>query len=276
MRKVTIQAYAKINLYLDITGSLDGGYHALDTVMASVSCADFVTVGVRDDGDITVRMDGAACGEENTAYRAAKLVADRVGAGIDVNIVKRIPYSAGLGGSSADSAAVLSAAKKLFDIPQCELDDMALLCGSDVAYMMRGGFMRAKGRGEKLSEIDGLDYLLDKHLVVVQLCEGASTGAIYGEYDSLRIQPHGGADEAIERLKAGDVKGAVFNCLTVPAAKLCPTIVNSLYTLKSYSDTVAMTGSGSSVYAVFDNIFDAKKCYDEMKGFKYKGLLHFV
>ena len=91
MRKVTIQAYAKINLYLDITGRLDGGYHALDTVMASVSCADFVTVGVRDDGDITVRMDGAACGEENTAYRAAKLVADRVGAGIDVNIVKRIP-----------------------------------------------------------------------------------------------------------------------------------------------------------------------------------------
>ena len=276
MKKVTVQAYAKIKLYLDITGRLEGGYHSIDTVMASVNCAHIVTVGVREDNDVTVIMDGATCKEENTAYRDAKLVAGKTGAGLDVNIVKRIPYSAGMGGSSADSAAVFLAAKKLFDISQDELDAMAQLCGSDVVYMMRVGLLRAHGRGEQLTKIDGLDYLLDKSLVVVQLCEGASTGAIYSEYDNLQVPPHNGADDAIEKLKAADVKGAIFNCLTVPAIKLCPAIVNSLYTLKNYSDCVAMTGSGSAAYAIFDNAFDAKKCYDELKGFKYKGLLHFV
>lgn len=276
MDTLTLQAHAKLNLYLDIDGILDGGYHSLDMIMASVSCADIVTVRLRKDGNISVTMDGESSGEENSAYKAAKLVADSCGVGMDVTIIKRIPFCAGMGGSSADSAAVLKAAQKMLNIDAVQIFDMALKCGSDVAYMMRGGIMRAKGRGEILEKLSGLEALYDKHIVIAQLCRGASTAKVYSEFDNLGISGINRFDKALEDMRNENYSAALYNALTIPAAKLCPSIINTLYTLKEFSPAVSMTGSGSAAFAIFNDIYSAKKCYDAIKGFKYKSIVHLV
>ena len=248
----------------------------MDKIMASVSCADIVTVRLRKDKDVNVIMDGKAGDKDNSAYKAAKLVADSCGVGMDVTIIKRIPFCAGMGGSSADSAAVLKAAQKMLDIDDTKALDMALKCGSDVAYMMRGGIMRARGRGEILERIDGLEAMYDKHIVIAQLCGGASTAEVYTEYDNLGIRGINNFDKALSDMRDNNFSKGLYNALTIPAAKLCPSIINTLYTLKEYSSAVSMTGSGSAAFAIFDDIYYAKKCYDAIKGFKYKSIVHLV
>ena len=173
MEKVTVLANAKLNLYLDVAGTRADGYHDLDMLMVTVNCGDVITVRKAESGFLSVKMDGAEAGEENTAYRTARLVCDLTGSGLDITIAKKIPIGAGMGGSSADSAGVLNAAKKLLGISDSAANEIALQVGSDVVYMMRGGIMRARGRGEILTPVEGLESLRSKFFVVAQKCMGA-------------------------------------------------------------------------------------------------------
>ena len=203
MDKVTVLANAKLNLYLDVLGKRPDGYHDLDMLMVTVNCGDVITVRKADKGVLSVKMDGVPAGEENTAFRTAKLVSEYTGSGLDITIAKKIPVGAGMGGSSADSAGVLNAAKKLFGISPETAEEMALKVGSDVVYMMNGGIMRAQGRGEALTPVQGLDGLRKKFFVVAQKCMGASTAKVYSHFDTLNMQPKNGFENAVECLKSG-------------------------------------------------------------------------
>ena len=117
VRSITVPAYAKLNLTLDILGKRDDGYHEMQMVMQTVSLHDDVTVTLTDGKGITCRVDGAAlpCDERNFAVKAARAFCEAMdyGGGIDVALIKRIPSEAGMAGGSADAAAVLRALREI-------------------------------------------------------------------------------------------------------------------------------------------------------------------
>lgn len=275
MDKVTVLANAKLNLYLDVTRRREDGYHDLDMLMVTVNCGDVITVKKAERGVLNVKMGGEIAGEENTAYRTAKLLADLTGSGLDVTIAKRIPIGAGMGGSSADSAGVLNAAKKLFSISEGEANAIAMRVGSDVVYMMHGGIMRARGRGELLTPAEGLEGLRSKYFVVAQKCMGATTAQIYSHFDTLGLQPKNAFDKAVSSLKSGRGE-ELYNALFLSATYYCPSIVATMFDLKNFSPSVCMTGSGSACFAIFETFERAKECYESLQHYKYKSILHIV
>ncbi|MFQ6975618.1 MAG: hypothetical protein ACLRSD_00195 [Oscillibacter sp.] len=121
VRSITVPAYAKLNLTLDILGKRDDGYHEMQMVMQTVSLHDDVTVTLTDGKGITCRVDGAAlpCDERNLAVKAARAFCEAMdyGGGIDIALIKRIPSEAGMAGGSADAAAVLRALRELVSPP---------------------------------------------------------------------------------------------------------------------------------------------------------------
>ena len=138
-----LQASAKVNLFLDITGDLPGGFHAVDTLMQSVDLYD--TLFLRPAPDIRIDCPGVAQ-EQNTAFRAARLFFTKSGlaGGIHARIQKGIPFASGMGGSSADAAGLLFALNELFSRPFSPeaLSHLGAEIGSDVSFLLRGGCMR--------------------------------------------------------------------------------------------------------------------------------------
>ena len=129
--KITVRAFAKINLFLDITGVNEIGYHLLDSIMQSVTLCDEIEIERNADGEIKILCDNPEipCDERNIAHKAARLFFDKIGCddrGVTISIKKVIPHQAGLGGGSADAAGVLVALNKLYgaDLSQeslCEI-----------------------------------------------------------------------------------------------------------------------------------------------------------
>ena len=152
MNTVKIKSYAKVNLTLDVTGRA-GGYHLLDSFVASVDLFDLVCVRKRKDKLVSVTMHGmdgeGIPPERNNAFKAGEAFVGRFStAGADVTVYKNIPMGAGLGGSSADAAGVLNAMAKLYGIDdKAALGELADALGSDTRYMLDGGFCRMRGRG---------------------------------------------------------------------------------------------------------------------------------
>ncbi len=276
MEKVTVLANAKLNLYLDVAGTRADGYHDLDMLMVTVNCGDVITVRKAESGFLSVKMDGAEAGEENTAYRTARLVCDLTGSGLDITIAKKIPIGAGMGGSSADSAGVLNAAKKLLGISDSAANEIALQVGSDVVYMMRGGIMRARGRGEILTPVEGLESLRSKFFVVAQKCMGATTAKVFSHFDTLGMQPKNSFDKTVSSLKTGRYEDGLYNALFLSATYHCPSIVATMFDLKNFSSAACMTGSGSACFAIFDDFAKAKECYESLQHYKYKNIVHIV
>lgn len=236
MKKVTVKVFAKLNLSLEITGINKRGYHDLDMLCVSVDVCDTVTVKKAES--ISVTMDGAACGKENTAYRAALLVSEACGVNLAVEITKGIPMGAGMGGSSADASAVFAAAVKEGLITEEQAYGLCTMVGSDVAYMMRGGYCRIHGEGEKIIPLGDREL----QFAIVQKSMGASTAAVYAGYDELP-QKGAGIDEVLDG-------GDFYNVLTKSASERCPQIDEILQRMRRLFGNATMTGSGSAVFSV--------------------------
>ncbi|MCM1195408.1 MAG: 4-(cytidine 5'-diphospho)-2-C-methyl-D-erythritol kinase, partial [Firmicutes bacterium] len=144
-----VKSYAKLNLTLNVSG-VKNGFHDIDSLVTSVDIYDVVNVDTRNDGRINVEKLKGIRNERNAAYKAADAFIRRFGSfGVDVVIDKGIPFGAGMGGSSADAAAVIYCMCKLFDIEE-NSDEVQNICaevGSDVSFMLRGGFGRMRGKG---------------------------------------------------------------------------------------------------------------------------------
>ena len=158
--KITLKAYAKINLMLDILSRLENGYHDLYMIMQSVSLYDTVTVAETISKGITITCDvpSIPTDEKNIAYKAAKAFFDYTGIdqGIAIDIKKNIPHAAGLAGGSTDGSAVIVALDKLFSANLKEKDIIAIgsKVGADVPYCVLGGTALAEGIGEKLTSLN--------------------------------------------------------------------------------------------------------------------------
>ena len=258
---VKIKSYAKINLTLEILG-VEGGYHLLDSLVASVDMFDLIVLKKRKDKLSRVVMKGMGSEsippEKNVALKAAELFSETFSkGGAEITVYKNIPIGAGLGGSSADAAGVLNGMAKLYGVEDREkLKALADSLGSDTGYMLSGGFARMQGRGEKVTPLK-----IDQKLHFLLLCppEGVSSKACYQKYDELPRTlewKESSTERFIAALRQNNVNEAgryLMNDLFVPALHLNQNVETAKREALSFSPLGAtMTGSGSGVIALFE------------------------
>lgn len=250
------EAFAKINLTLDITGIMPGGYHSLFTVMTGVGCADIIEVNLRDDGRIVLaaNKDYIPLDESNTCYKAALLFRKLSGidCGCDIVIENRVPSGAGLGNSSADAAAVLKILNSLngFPLTDEQLCSASAKIGADVPFCYALGTRLCLGIGDKMSELPPFDY----PVLIVKAPESFPTAGAYARYDASDNIVHPDNVVFLEYAEAGEWKtalkyaGNVFEQVqpkdTIEKLKSELTANGAFYS--------AMSGSGSAVFGVFE------------------------
>ncbi len=262
-KKITLTANAKINLGLDICGKREDGYHYIDTVMQSVTLGDKITVTKAND--ISVK-----CGsfdienEKNIAFLAARMFFEVSGikGGAEINIEKHIPMSGGMGGGSADAAAVLLALDKLYnaDLTEDTLYEIALRLGADVPFFIKGGTARAEGIGEKLTRLKPLNKGC---FLLIKQGDKLSTKDMYNRLDSEN-PPHPDMDKTVEAIEEGDIRELMQNIGNSFIS------VNKPFELKEKllslgSVGVSLSGSGPTWYSVFEDKKKAEVAYNTVK-----------
>lgn len=267
---ISLKACAKINLCLDIIGTRSDGYHLLESIMQSIELSDRVSIK-RKGKRIRVICDALDLPpQKNIAYKAAKAFYEYNNLseddGICIRIKKNIPSQAGLGGGSADAAAVLVGLNKLFKtrLSEDELCSIGEKIGADVPFCICGGTRLARGIGEILTK---LDNYCDYKLVIVKGAEGVSTKEAYEDFDNATDIEKLRIDKVISALAKGDtgeLKGKLINVFEqTTRVKEVSKIVNELKNLGAVE--AAMTGSGSAVFGIFTSSKQAKKCVKALK-----------
>ena len=287
MRAIKENAYAKINLYLDVKGKRSDGFHDIETVMHTVSLSDTITVEIKPSREATVTMQIVGerrlpADDKNIAVKAAKLYLSRAGIKDRVNIIlsKNIPIAAGLAGGSADAAATLRALNRLYN-KRCTdrmLISLAAELGSDVPYCVFGGTALCRGRGEL---IERLPNLKDK-LFVIAVAEGehvstptayAALDAIYSDFDgSIPRSNSGYLDRLLCGIKSENLStDALYNVFESAVFKACPgaeCLKSKMIELGAVASL--MSGSGPSVFGVFDTEESAKEAERELISLGYR------
>lgn len=253
------RAYAKINLFLNVIGKRPDGYHEIDTLMHSVGVYDDVILELTDS-DITVECDNnTLSGEDNIAAKACKIFFEFAGlnCGAKIRIVKRIPVAAGMGGGSADAAAVLLLLNKATgrNYSVKDLMPLAKALGADVPFFLVGGAARAQGIGEVLTSVESAKI----YMVLLKEGNKQSTGYMYSLIDKADIKPQGSIQELINSLKTDNIDGVCDNVFN--SFSYCWNFEEMCVPFNSFSPKkVFLSGSGPTVGAIFENQSDAKKC----------------
>lgn len=244
------RACAKVNLTLGVTGRRSDGYHTLDSLMVTTDLCDDVTV--TRCREVIVTCTGMFLPYRNTLRAAAERYRALTGRGARIHVYKRIPAEAGLGGGSADAAAVLRGMQRLYgEAEERDLYDIALRVGADVPFCLQGGLCRAQGVGEVLTPFR-LGAPL--HLVLAKPAAGVSTRALF---ERLNLpQPLPDTARAMAALSSGDVRALgplLCNALQAEAEALVPEIGTLRQRLLALGALGAsMTGSGSTVFGLFE------------------------
>ena len=269
--KITLKAYAKINLMLDILSRLENGYHDLYMIMQSVSLYDELSVSETATGDITITCDvpSIPTDEKNIAYKAAKAFFDYTkieNSGINIDIKKNIPHAAGLAGGSTDGAAVIVALNEIFNTGLREKDIIAIgsRVGADVPFCALGGTMLAQYTGTVLSHLPDLEL---PYIIIVKPSQDVSTAEAYAAFDSAERVRHLDKTAMLQAVIGGDYKkiyekvGNVFEqFIDVTERVLIKDIMR-----KHGAKCSQMSGSGPSVFGIFEDKEKAEECLAELK-----------
>lgn len=254
---LTLRAFAKINLFLDITGRLPNGYHTLNTVMRQIGLYDLVTVSVSEGSGISLTCGNPLipCDGRNIAMKAAEafLRETTVSAAVSVRIEKKIPLEAGLGGSSTDGAAVLTALNRLFGEPLSaeRLVELGASLGADVPFCLIGGTAVCGGFGEKITPIGMPD---DFSVGIVKPDFSCSTAAAYRAYDESPLPMREEFPSFVSSLSlgAGAWNGGVYNVFEkLYKDERIHALTESLK--RNGALSAALSGSGSAVFGIFPN-----------------------
>ena len=224
-----VAAPCKINWVLTIAGRRDDGYHDIDTVMQTLNwCDELICRPIRQRKcRIRCGYPGVPTDKSNLVVQAWQRLAETFGAqvgGVEVELIKRIPPGAGLGGGSSDATAMLLAVRRIFDLPlnRRELETHAAALGSDCAFFVRGGCALASGRGERLEPVE--NRLPEVNLVVVWPGFSTSTARAYGGVRPAHFQDGSLARRAATAIQAGNLsklqktKWNVFDKIIVDSA----------------------------------------------------------
>ena len=273
-----VEANAKVNFTLEVFGRRTDGYHALRSVVMPISLSDTLDIEESDDGEIT----SDAGYDDDLCVRAARVLRNvrmfesssvrMLGARISVK--KRIPAGGGLGGGSADAAAVLRALNELWGIGLSReaLAEIGAQVGSDVPSLVFNAPVVMEGRGEKISPLSTSTSSL--HLVLVNPGVHSSTKEVYAACEGRPLDCENLTARMVEALQAGDlsrIAAALMNDLQPPAVKQHPEIADALVSLKTAGVIGAMmSGSGSSVFGLVENESEARRISSEMNAHGYK------
>jgi 4-diphosphocytidyl-2-C-methyl-D-erythritol kinase len=273
-----LKATAKINLGLDVLRKREDGYHDLRMVMQMTGMFDRISMfprARRPGISFRTNLPYIPANENNLAYRAAKILMDEfeVSDGLSINLQKFIPVAAGLAGGSTDAAAVLIGTNKLFHLGLSleELMVRGKKLGADVPYCLLGGTALAEGIGDVLTPLPDMpscSILLAKPPVSV------STKEVYGALRADEIEVHPDIDGMVEALKAGDLRGVCDRCanvledVTAPSRPIIGEMERDMKKMGALCSI--MSGSGPTVFGIFDDESSARKCRNHMRD-KYSG-----
>jgi 4-diphosphocytidyl-2-C-methyl-D-erythritol kinase len=239
-----VPAPAKLNLFLHITGRRADGYHLLESAFMLVDWQDTLHFERRPDGQLSREDLGPALPPEDLVLRAARSLQQATGskAGAHIQVEKRIPAEAGMGGGSSDAASCLLALNRLWnlglDLPALEKIGLAL--GADVPFFLRGRNAWVEGIGERITPIS----LPPARFAVVKPAAGLATASIFQDPALKRD-----SDSATIAGFAANPFGFGHNDLEPVARRLCPDVAEALQWLGSQGLQGRMTGSGSAVFA---------------------------
>lgn len=271
MDSLTVNAYAKINLFLEVCEKRPDLYHNIESVMQSVTLCDYVTIKKADKLFLS-NDKGLPNDEKNIALKAAKLFFEATGidAGAEIAIQKNIPISAGLAGGSTDAAAVLKGLNQLYET-KLTIDELCVLgsrLGADVPFCVKCGTFLTTGIGDVFTPCSRLP---DCYIVISKIGEGVSTPFAYGEIDKMRNSnstPLNRSENIVNALADGSMEFVCKNLYNVFEKVVCPIrpyVDEQKRIMLNHSALASMmSGSGPSVFGIFKNKDNAMSALREL------------
>lgn len=266
-----IRAYAKVNISLDVVGKREDGYHLLRMIMQNIDLYDEIIVE-KQSRDITIECNKnyVPTDSRNLAYKAAVAFKERynISEGLKIKIFKNIPVSAGLAGGSTDAAAVLKLMNKIFEVnaPKEELMELGLKLGADIPYCIQGGTALCEGVGEVITPLKSFK---DKIIVLVKPSFGVSTKEVYKNFDMEKVKKHPETEALIKAMAEDDLRYVAYNMrnlLENVTLKKHKVLISLKEEMNKYGAINSMmSGSGPTVFAFFDDMLKAQKCFEKMK-----------
>lgn len=271
------QAHAKINLSLDVTGKRADGYHEVRMIMQTLELCDDLSFAKKEPGsgirlitnnaELNAEQDS---GKDNLIVKAVKRLEEKTGKKLDVEISlkKYIPLAAGMAGGSADAAATLRGVNRLFDLGLSieELCEIGVKIGADVPFCVRGGLMLCEGIGEVLTTLQPLQKL---PVVICKPNVSVSTPMVYKKYDEMKKTSHPDVDKMLRGIEEYDYKTVVSsmsNALEPVTVSIHPVISEIEANIENTGALKAMmSGSGPTVFGIFEAQSDAVYCAEKMK-----------
>ena len=255
MITVSLRAYAKINLYLEVLGRGANGFHQLETIFQSVDLSDEVTVVCGGASGLSLQCDqpDIPTDSRNLAWRAAAaFIGDRRMDGVAMTLRKGIPHGAGLGGGSSDAAAVLRALAKLRPDwhDESSLQQIAAALGSDVPYFLYGGAALGENRGEIITS---LPDLAAQPVTICMPAVHLATPSVFQALTDAERGPRQALGSACwkDRVVSGVwQKNWLFNRLTAPATRLCVDVSELLSWCETTGCPYLMSGSGAACFVL--------------------------
>ena len=266
-----VKAYGKINLSLDVVGKREDGYHLLKMIMQSVDLYDSISFEKCNKGiNISCNKPYIPTDDKNLVYKAAKLFMDTydINEGINMYIKKNIPVSAGMAGGSADAAAVFKALREVFkiDADDNELMNLGVKIGADVPYCIIGGTALCEGIGEIITP---LKPFKNHVLVLVKPNFGVSTKEVYRNLDISKIFKHPNTEVLIKAMEEENLESVCSNMknllenVTLRKYPVLKRIKEDMIKMGAMGSM--MSGSGPTIFAFFDDMLKAQRCYDKFK-----------
>ena len=283
VNQMRTRARAKINLALDITGTREDGYHDVRMIMQTLRLYDDIYLMKIPEPEIriTTNFRHVPTNQMNLAYRAAEILFQEyhLPGGIAIDLNKRSPSAAGLAGGSADAASVLFAISRMYDIPlsRSMLMQRGLQIGADVPFCLMRGTALAEGIGEKLTRLSAAPHY---YVLLVTPPFGVSTRKVYTELDELK-EPlrHPDVDAMIREIEEpkGNLPKLLGNCLeqvTIPMHPVIADIKQDMLTLGACASM--MSGSGPTVFGLFEDFETMKAAYDTLRAHRIPGRINYT
>ncbi len=270
VKELHLNAYAKINLTLDVLGARSDGYHEIETVMHTIALHDSITLREAGGGvEVVVSNGDVPNDHRNLVVRAAQLLRETFGVerNVQIELVKRVPVAAGLGGGSADAAVTLLGLAQMWKLRLDGRELMALAgkLGSDVPFFLEGGAAAARGRGERLSFLPPLPTTW---VVIARPEIAVSTEWAYRQLNTAAIAGRPDTAGMVQAVKHEDIRGVgrllrnVFEDLIIPLHPIVGDLKARILTGETYG--AGLSGTGPAVFGLMANEAAARKVADEL------------
>jgi 4-diphosphocytidyl-2-C-methyl-D-erythritol kinase len=268
-----VQSYAKINLTLDVLKKRADGYHELVTIMQTIDIHDTISLSMTDEDQVKIICDRSELSTaDNLVVRAAQAIRQRLGLtqGLSIELHKRIPVAAGLGGGSSNAAAILTTLQQWWQLP-LSMDDLleiAASLGSDVPFFLSGGLALCEGRGERITPLAPRLPTSMRWLLLVKPAIGVSTASVFRNLNasdytngtsSNKVQA---ALQTSNPIQPADLHNSLERGVLVQYAEVAQAREDLF---QAGATNVRLSGSGPTLFSVFDNLSDAAHLQSQLQ-----------